>query len=179
MHWCLRRDMWCTVCPKKKLLWSFLKIDHKPFNKFKAIFHPDGYNPFARCSWQIQAPRCNWVGVCIMGEGTIGEGGGCVTPPVSKNRHNVALRCGESKLGEREMSQSTSGRCDWFHNRRADSALRSHWLVEKDNRGGGQWWWSGTSFTMLCFAVLWMLISSQIAKGQYKDYLLLGQLTTI
>ena len=29
---------------------------------------------------------------------------------------------------------------------------------------------------MLCFFVLWMLKSSQIANGQYKDYLV-GQLT--
>ena len=45
--------------------------------------------------------RCNWAGVCIMGEGTIGEGGGCVTPPVSKNRHNATLQ-GRGKQVRRE-----------------------------------------------------------------------------
>ena len=43
--------------------------------------------------------KCNWVGVCIMGEGTIGGQGGCVTPPVSKNRHNATLQGRGKQVG--------------------------------------------------------------------------------
>ena len=73
----------------------------------------------------MQAPRCNWVGVCTMGEDTIGEGGEGVWHPQCQRADTMPhSRGGESKLGERGMSQSTSRKCDWFYNRRAEPLTR-------------------------------------------------------